>query len=118
MNYEQLFQQLPWAAIFGLIATWGIPYLSALATKKPGWWTGILTTVLAFADAVFVQLGQHGIDNVHWKAVVGLSFGYTASAWLHHVVAIKGTEDVQPWLHAHGNKYSGNPQPQAGYKAA
>lgn len=98
MNYVTFLKTLPWPVVFGLIATQAIPYLSQLLTKKPGWLTGILTYVFAFLDALFVQLSNtSNLRAVDWKVIVGLSLMYTASAFLHHVVAIRAS-DAQAWL--------------------
>jgi hypothetical protein len=99
MNLIRLLAHIPVPLIAAFIAANVIPYLSALATRKPNWWTGAVTVALALVDAVVTAVSSS--DNVHWRVVAAS----TAVAWivarLHLNTFLKGTE-VEAWLHAHG----------------
>lgn len=80
-----------------------IPYLSALATKKPGWWTGAVTVALSLLDAVVGAVAHGGNDD--WRHVAAVTAGAWIVARLHLRTFLAGTK-VEADLHAHG--YTGH----------
>jgi hypothetical protein len=97
-----LFAQLPAATVAGFIAATVIPYLSALVTRHPGWWTGAITLLLSALNGVFTQWAAHG-DGFDWKAAVGAALISWVIAVVSHSKVLKGTA-VEARLHAAGIK--------------
>lgn len=91
--------QVPVPFLAAIIAANVIPYLSALATAKPGWWTGAVTVGLSLIDAVVAAVAHAGADD--WRHVAAV----TAAAWivarLHLKTFLKGTK-VEGELHQLG----------------
>jgi hypothetical protein len=100
VTVASLFAQAPTAAIVGYIAAVAIPYLSALLTKHPGWWTGALTLLLSAADGVLSQWAAHG-DGFDWKAAVGAALVSWVIAVISHQKILAGTP-VEARLHSIG----------------
>lgn len=107
MTVATLFAQAPTAAIVGYLAAVVIPYLSALVTKRPGWWTGALTLLLSAVDGVLSQWAAHG-DGFDWKAAFGAALVSWVIAVISHQKILAGTP-VEERLHAVGN---GSHQPE------
>lgn len=91
--------QVPVPYIAALIAANVVPYLSALATTKPGWWTGAITVALSLVDAVVAAVAHAGADD--WRHVAAVTVGAWVVARLHLRTFLKGTK-VETELHAHG----------------
>jgi hypothetical protein len=102
MNLVQQFARLPWPLIAAFLAANLIPYLSALATTKRGWWTGAVTMGLSLVDGVLSVLAQSGVP-VNWKTVIGTAFGAWAVAAVHHSKVLAGTP-IETALHNVGSK--------------
>lgn len=92
MNWNALFSQLPIAALLGWLASVAIPYLSALATRKPGHLTGVITAVLALVDGFLVELSQQGNGHYNFALAGGQAFlaWITATQW--HTKVLAGTK--------------------------
>lgn len=107
MNLATLFASLPVPVIALAISANVIPYLSALATKKPGWWTGVVTVALSFLGAVLAAVAQGGDQS--WRYVAAVTALTWLVARLHLSTFVKQT-NVESWLHSNGN--SGQPATQ------
>lgn len=94
-----------WAIAAMVLATYVIPYVSQLVTKKNGWWTGLVTLVLSAADAFFGLWAQQGSAFKPQEALVA-TIALSVTAWLQHKQHIDATK-VQDWLKAHGNSLTG-----------
>lgn len=108
MNWDTLFAHLPVAALIGWALSIGIPYLSALATKKPNHLTGVITAALSLVDGLFVELARQGDGHYNW----GVAFGQAFLAWLTatqwHSKVLAGTQPESD-LHAVGSKAAPTP---------
>jgi len=93
MTWDALFTHLPTAALIGWLASIGIPYLSALFTKKPSHLTGIITAVLSLLDGFLVELSNQN-GHYQWGTAAGQAFlaWLTAITWHSKVLAGTKTE--------------------------
>lgn len=98
MNVIGLLAHVPWPLLAGLLAANVVPYVSALLTKAPGWWTGVCTAVLSFVDGVLSVLANSGTP-VNWRAVLGTAFASWIVAAVHHSKILSGTS-VETSLHS------------------
>lgn len=109
MNLVQLFARVPWALVAAWLAANLIPYLSALATRRRGWWTGAVTMALSLLDGLLADVAQAG-DHMQWKTVIGTAFGAWAVAALHHSKVLAGTP-IETALHQVGYQPQHAPPP-------
>lgn len=86
------------AALSGVL----IPYLSALFTSAPSWFTGIWTLTLS-AVAGFVAELAAASDGYDWRKALGAAVSAWLIAVVTHVSQLSGTP-LQSQLHAVGSK--------------
>lgn len=103
MSAAQLIAALPVPVLAAAISANAIPYLSALATRKPGWWTGAVTVALSLLGAVLTAVAQSGDQS--WRYVAGVTAIMWVVARLHLNTFVKGTQ-IEAALHSVGNKPS------------
>jgi len=97
-----LLDKLPWEVVIPWIVAQVFPYISAWATKRPSWVTGLITAVLS-ALASFGSEYLANKDNFDWKVAIVNLFLTVGAAQIHREVASKG--EVENNIHAnHGNK--------------
>lgn len=97
MSAVQLLATVPVPVVAAALSANAIPYLSALATRKPGWWTGLITVALSFLGAVLTAVAQAGDQT--WRYVAAVTAIMWVVARLHLNTFIKAT-DVETWLHS------------------
>lgn len=99
MNLTALLAAIPVPVLALAISANAIPYLSALVTRKPGWWTGAATFALSLLGAVCAAVAQPGGQD--WRYVAAVTTITWVVARLHLNTFVKATA-VESWLHTHG----------------
>lgn len=100
MSAVQQLAAIPVPYIAAILAGNVVPYLSALATRKPGWWTGAATVALSLVSAVLAALAHAGSDD--WRQVGAVAALTWVMARLHLNTLLKGTQ-IEVALHSVGN---------------
>lgn len=100
MNFLTLFDALPTSAIILAVVANLFPYLSALVTRNPGWYTGACTLALSAVGGVLAQWAQHG-DNFDWGKAVAEAGGAYLIALIHQVGLLRNTSTADK-LHRKG----------------
>lgn len=91
------------ALVAGFLATQVIPVISALATKRPNHWTGIITLALSFVDMLCTSIAEAG-NGIDWKQVLittGLAF--LAARGIAYKGIIEPPSKIGTWLFSKGN---------------
>lgn len=91
MNLLTLVDALPTSAIVLAAVANLFPYLSALLTRNPGWYTGAITLLLSAAGGLLTQWAQHGAEHFDWKKAAGEAAGAYLIALVHQIGLLRNT---------------------------
>lgn len=84
-----LFGLLPTSVAIGFVASYFIPWVSALVSHADTTWTGVVVVGLSFADGFFADWAAN-TDHFNWKAALGASLLAWAIAATSHSKVAKG----------------------------
>jgi hypothetical protein len=88
-NETTLFGLLPASVAIGFIASFFIPWVSALFSRADTTWTGVVVVLLSFINGFFSDWAAHW-DNFNWKAALGASLLNWAIAATSHTKIARG----------------------------